>query len=483
MFGEMTPSPRILQHAADALPRPSRLPQVAYVIAFTVELWWIVESDGSLPAPAHLLCAGYFVSLVLCAVLLHGLTVRRSLCLVVWLVGVASLALPEAGMVLYMALQHWRLQSLYGLTEITCWACRLFINAVGVVSVQSLYSTWREESEVMRRLRDLNMSSTMSTMSTSNGRRGSVVSVNGVGPMVHLGAHPHPLQHPHTVLGLAYQNEGFVGSMSQLNGKPPGGTYAVPLQPLHATKLKRSASSVSRRSSSSCVSLPALSPLDSSVYGYPPGAGAGAGTLPMTAHLPPPALLPPPGPLHRADSASEFNAAAFDGMLAASFRGQPPGGDVVDGGGGGGGGAAPGRRGAGRGPGPGRAQSLVDLSRSASRLGDYWRVETVTAPSRPAPAPAAYMLPTTRSLDRRLRPRRAVSMADLGAGLHAAPFLHAGGHFGPAPVYYRDAYGRDFVYPAPSAYVHPGMLYKGASSKTSLGAASDDFRKYRDVAL
>lgn len=30
---------------------------------------------GGLPAPAHLLCAAYFVSLLLCAVLLHGLTV------------------------------------------------------------------------------------------------------------------------------------------------------------------------------------------------------------------------------------------------------------------------------------------------------------------------------------------------------------------------------------------------------------------------
>lgn len=441
---------------------------VAYVIAFTVELWWIVETDGGLPAPAHLLCAGYFVSLVLCAVLLHGLTVRRSLCLVVWLVGVASLALPEAGMVLYMALQYWRLQSLYGLTEITCWACRLFINAVGVVSVQSLYSSWREESEVMRRLRDLNMSSTMSTMSTSNGRRGSVASSNGVGPMVHMAPHMAPHMGPH--MGLAYQNEGFVGSMSQLNGKPPGGTYAVPLQPLHGGKLKRSASSVSRRSTSSAMSLPAMSPMDGSVYGYPVGS-----LLPLGSHMASP--LPPPGALHRTDSASEFNAAAFDGMLAASLRHPPAGGDAVDGGGP----PAPGRLSrAGKGRGPARAQSLVDLSRSASRLGDYWRVETVTAPARPV----AYMLPTTRSLDRRLRPRRAVSMADLGASVHAAPFVHAG-HFGPAhhPMYYRDAYGRDYVYPNPSAYVHPGMLYKGASSKTSLGAASDDFRKYRDVAL
>lgn len=67
----------------------------------------------------------------------------------------------------------------------------------------------------------------------SNGRRGSVASSNGV------------VVPGHGMLGLAYQNEGFVGSMSQLKGKPAGGTYAVPLQPMqplqpmHSTKLKR----------------------------------------------------------------------------------------------------------------------------------------------------------------------------------------------------------------------------------------------------
>lgn len=96
---------------------------------------------------------------------------RRSLCLVVWLVGVAALALPEAGMVLYMALQYWvserasascptptpyhteptpapisvvfqRLQSLYGLTEITCWACRLFINVSTGISLGGWALGW-----------------------------------------------------------------------------------------------------------------------------------------------------------------------------------------------------------------------------------------------------------------------------------------------------------------------------------------------------
>lgn len=230
------------------------------------------------------------------------------------------------------------------------------------------------------------------------------------------------------------------------------------------------------------MSLPAMpmSPMggygDGSVYGYSVGSHMGHAVPAMSPMGMAPMghpMLPQPGPLHRTDSTSEFNAAAFDGMLAASLRTGPgsPGADVTDGPTA----AAPGR--AGR---LSKAQSLVDLSRagSSSRLGDYWRVESVTAPSRPV----AYMVPSTRSLDRRLhRPRRAVSMADLGVhGVHAPAFVHAA-HFPPQPVFFRDAYGREFVYPSP--YVHPSMLYRGATSKTSLGAASDDFRKYRDVAL
>lgn len=205
-----------------------------------------------------------------------------------------------------------------------------------------------------------------------------------------------------------------------------------------------------------------MSAYDGSVYGY---AGLAPG-YPMH-QLPPPMMSPMPMPmaggLHRSDSTSEFNAAAFDGMLAASLRGG--GGDAVDG------------RPSGRLARASRAQSLVDLSRGgggqgggpgsaaggASRLGDYWRVESATAPAASA-ARMAYMVPATRSLDRRLyhRPRRAVSLADL---------------HGMLPVQQHAFYPDAFMYPpAP-------MMYRGATSKTSLGAASDDFRRYRDVAL
>lgn len=210
-----------------------------------------------------------------------------------------------------------------------------------------------------------------------------------------------------------------------------------------------------------------MSAYDGSVYGYAPLAPGYA--LHQLHQLPPPMVAPMPMPmsggLHRSDSTSEFNAAAFDGMLAASLRGG--GGDAVDG------------RPSGRLARASRAQSLVDLSRGgggpgsaaggASRLGDYWRVESATAPSASA-ARMAYMVPATRSLDRRLyhRPRRAVSLADLH-GLHGA--------HGMMPVQQHAFYPDAFMYPpAP-------MMYRGATSKTSLGAASDDFRRYRDVAL
>lgn len=223
------------------------------------------------------------------------------------------------------------------------------------------------------------------------------------------------------------------------------------------------------------MSLP-MSPLgvavDGSLYGHTMGHPMSHPMSHSMGHTMAPAGLPAPGALHRTDSTSEFNAAAFDGMLAASFR-AGPGQDTVDG---------PNAPGSGtpsaRFTRLSKAQSLVDLSRAGlgghggSRLGDYWRVET--APSRPVSV--AYMMPT-QSLDRRLhRPRRAVSMADLGSQFVQPSYTAM------QPMYYRDAYGRDFIYPAPPC-VHPGVLYRGATSKTSLGAASDDFRKYRDVAL
>ncbi|KAL0280834.1 UNVERIFIED_CONTAM: hypothetical protein PYX00_002010 [Menopon gallinae] len=131
---------------------------VAYAIAFTIELWWILESPVPLPIPAYLLCLSFFILFIFSALLLHGLSVRRTTCLLVWMFMMGILLGPEAGLVLYMSIHYWRITSLYGLIEVTFWACRLLVNISGIICVQSLYSIWREEKSILMRLEALKMS-------------------------------------------------------------------------------------------------------------------------------------------------------------------------------------------------------------------------------------------------------------------------------------------------------------------------------------
>lgn len=43
------------------------------------------------------------------------------------------------------------------MTELVCWLARVLANVFGVVIVQSLYSTWKEEEMVIKRLQHMNM--------------------------------------------------------------------------------------------------------------------------------------------------------------------------------------------------------------------------------------------------------------------------------------------------------------------------------------
>ncbi|XP_069684896.1 uncharacterized protein Rcd6 [Periplaneta americana] len=173
---------------------------IAYVVAFTIELWWILEAEVTLPAPAYVLCAGYFFVFILSALLLHGLTVKRTLYLLGWLFMVGSFTFPEAGLVLFMTFHFWQVKSLNGLTELICWVCRLVCNIAGLLCVQSLYSTWKEEKIVLRRLQALNMASIL----TENGSSSTSIAGNG-----------------HSKNGIVqaagYTNAAFVGSNTSLS--------------------------------------------------------------------------------------------------------------------------------------------------------------------------------------------------------------------------------------------------------------------------
>lgn len=165
---------------------------ITYLIAFAFELLWILEASVLLPTPAILLCAGYFALALFAALLIHGLATKNTLCLISWMFAVTVLTFPEAGMVIYMSIQYWRIESLYGVTELACWFARILANVIEIIIVQSLYAAWKEEELVAKRLRDLSLQAVTIPRDTSlnqlnsqyyqnNGYQSSVEQLNVIG--------------------------------------------------------------------------------------------------------------------------------------------------------------------------------------------------------------------------------------------------------------------------------------------------------------
>ncbi|XP_028139777.1 uncharacterized protein LOC114333973 isoform X1 [Diabrotica virgifera virgifera] len=130
---------------------------IAYLIAFAFELLWILESEVALPSASVLLCVGYFAMALFAAMLIHGLATKNAICLLIWMLAVTLLTFPEAGLVIYMSIQYWRIESLYGVTELTCWLIRILINVIEIILIHSLHAMWKEEELLHKRIRDLNM--------------------------------------------------------------------------------------------------------------------------------------------------------------------------------------------------------------------------------------------------------------------------------------------------------------------------------------
>lgn len=139
-----------------------------------MELWWFWDTGGQLPYLAYILITGYFVTFVLSAILVRGISHKQIPPLILWLFGIVAILIPEGGLVLFMSFQFWKIYTIYGLTEITCWACRLLVNVAGLICVYFLYLNWKEEKQVLTSLRDLNLASRAAVV--ENGRRASVSS-------------------------------------------------------------------------------------------------------------------------------------------------------------------------------------------------------------------------------------------------------------------------------------------------------------------
>lgn len=81
-----------------------------------------------------------------------------------------------------------RLETIYGVTELSCWLIRIVVNVIELILIQSLYTMWKDEEMVVKRLRDLNMT-----------------------------AIPIPSENLAPLNSQYYQNNGYEHSMDHLN--------------------------------------------------------------------------------------------------------------------------------------------------------------------------------------------------------------------------------------------------------------------------
>ncbi|XP_018569966.1 uncharacterized protein LOC108909969 isoform X2 [Anoplophora glabripennis] len=152
---------------------------------------------------------------------------KNSLCLISWMFSITILTFPEAGMVIYMSIQYWRIESLYGVTELACWLIRIVVNVIEIILIQSLYTMWKDEELVNKRLRDLTMAAVPisrenlpplnSQYYQNNGYDHSVEQINAT--LSRYGSTPHlwagPL--PNNMIPLPIDGYQFCTTQSEFN--------------------------------------------------------------------------------------------------------------------------------------------------------------------------------------------------------------------------------------------------------------------------
>uniref|UniRef100_A0A182SXK0 Uncharacterized protein n=1 Tax=Anopheles maculatus TaxID=74869 RepID=A0A182SXK0_9DIPT len=128
---------------------------LTYLVAFSCEISWILEARGDLPIPAYLLCAQFFILFISSAILIHGLSTGISWGLLSWSIIIGVLSVPELALVMYMTIQYWGLQSAHGLTELIGYLIRLIVNCLALLCVIPTALRWRQEKKVLSQLESL----------------------------------------------------------------------------------------------------------------------------------------------------------------------------------------------------------------------------------------------------------------------------------------------------------------------------------------
>jgi len=210
-----------------------------YLIAFSLEMWWIVEAKVALSVPAYVLASGYLLMFTMSLVMLMALRTRMTRFLVVWVLLNIVYIFPEAGLVLFMSIYHWNGKT-YGVIELGLWAFRVAFNVFGIVSVQSLWSYWKDEKSIFRSLQELG--NTNSGL-VSNGIGDNSLGIPGqlklrgslryTGGMNGYPAIPPGYNANYQTAELGYSNPAFSGSKSKVNGGLALTKYEYSTKDLH----------------------------------------------------------------------------------------------------------------------------------------------------------------------------------------------------------------------------------------------------------
>ncbi|XP_053966188.1 uncharacterized protein LOC128868300 isoform X1 [Anastrepha ludens] len=128
---------------------------IVYLGAFSCEVSWILEAHGDLPISSYILCTQFFIVFVATTILIHGLVTGLPWGLFAWSVVIGLLSIPELIFVMIMTTQHWGLQSVHGLTELISYLVRLVINCFALICVIPTGIRWRRETQVLTQLQGL----------------------------------------------------------------------------------------------------------------------------------------------------------------------------------------------------------------------------------------------------------------------------------------------------------------------------------------
>ncbi|XP_074603297.1 reduction in Cnn dots 6 [Brevipalpus obovatus] len=132
-----------------------------YAIAFSIEMWFIVttpvstfefdpngENVETIPVFAFLLAAIYFVTIIVSLLLMLGMIIKSIMCLMSWLITIVILFFPECGLVLFMSLEKWGVETRKGQIELCLFIVRAIMNIFFIICVQNLINQWRTDKQV-----------------------------------------------------------------------------------------------------------------------------------------------------------------------------------------------------------------------------------------------------------------------------------------------------------------------------------------------